>query len=205
MIRQPPRSTRTDTLFPYTTLFRSLESRHPLALRRPQAPTPPEPRWDQAGAPPDCAMHALDRWFVRLVDANPALRVRVGNPDELRSNHMGAALERLRHRVNVPEPGVADALDGAVITALNEEAVAGAALANKGGRNLIVSYEAFEMKMLGGLSQEIVFARRQREIGQEPGWLSVPLSVTSRPWEYSKNEHTTQTQTKPKPPHSKTT
>src|SRR3546814_21158268 len=29
MIRRPPRSTRTDTLFPYTTLFRSLgELRH---------------------------------------------------------------------------------------------------------------------------------------------------------------------------------
>src|SRR3546814_19095026 len=26
MIRRPPRSTRTDTLFPYTTLFRSLKS-----------------------------------------------------------------------------------------------------------------------------------------------------------------------------------
>src|SRR3546814_19528203 len=26
MIRRPPRSTRTDTLFPYTTLFRSLEN-----------------------------------------------------------------------------------------------------------------------------------------------------------------------------------
>src|SRR3546814_1581768 len=26
MIRRPPRSTRTDTLFPYTTLFRSVES-----------------------------------------------------------------------------------------------------------------------------------------------------------------------------------
>src|SRR3546814_2618175 len=26
MIRRPPRSTRTDTLFPYTTLFRSLRS-----------------------------------------------------------------------------------------------------------------------------------------------------------------------------------
>src|SRR3546814_5287063 len=26
MIRRPPRSTRTDTLFPYTTLFRSRES-----------------------------------------------------------------------------------------------------------------------------------------------------------------------------------
>src|SRR3546814_3617238 len=30
MIRRPPRSTRTDTLFPYTTLFRSREE----ALRR---------------------------------------------------------------------------------------------------------------------------------------------------------------------------
>src|SRR3546814_7623579 len=27
MIRRPPRSTRTDTLFPYTTLFRSYETR----------------------------------------------------------------------------------------------------------------------------------------------------------------------------------
>src|SRR3546814_973424 len=27
MIRRPPRSTRTDTLFPYTTLFRSLDDR----------------------------------------------------------------------------------------------------------------------------------------------------------------------------------
>src|SRR3546814_19729472 len=27
MIRRPPRSTRTDTLFPYTTLFRSLDSK----------------------------------------------------------------------------------------------------------------------------------------------------------------------------------
>src|SRR3546814_15752758 len=27
MIRRPPRSTRTDTLFPYTTLFRSAEDR----------------------------------------------------------------------------------------------------------------------------------------------------------------------------------
>src|SRR3546814_1917896 len=27
MIRRPPRSTRTDTLFPYTTLFRSMRAR----------------------------------------------------------------------------------------------------------------------------------------------------------------------------------
>src|SRR3546814_8324526 len=31
MIRRPPRSTRTDTLFPYTTLFRSFKDNH-LAL-----------------------------------------------------------------------------------------------------------------------------------------------------------------------------
>src|SRR3546814_5823365 len=30
MIRRPPRSTRTDTLFPYTTLFRSLRRGHHL-------------------------------------------------------------------------------------------------------------------------------------------------------------------------------
>src|SRR3546814_20323025 len=39
MIRQPPRSTRTDTLFPYTTLFRSqrcgdLDGKLRLAVRR---------------------------------------------------------------------------------------------------------------------------------------------------------------------------
>src|SRR3546814_20125704 len=32
MIRRPPRSTRTDTLFPYTTLFRSSPSDGPLAV-----------------------------------------------------------------------------------------------------------------------------------------------------------------------------
>src|SRR3546814_5771532 len=31
MIRRPPRSTRTDTLFPYTTLFRSPVPHHPAA------------------------------------------------------------------------------------------------------------------------------------------------------------------------------
>src|SRR3546814_13140372 len=31
MIRRPPRSTRTDTLFPYTTLFRSVKHTRPYA------------------------------------------------------------------------------------------------------------------------------------------------------------------------------
>src|SRR3546814_11917785 len=43
MIRRPPRSTRTDTLFPYTTLFRSLPAwvtptRQPIAISRADAP-----------------------------------------------------------------------------------------------------------------------------------------------------------------------
>src|SRR3546814_15104079 len=33
MIRRPPRSTRTDTLFPYTTLFRSFKAREKVARR----------------------------------------------------------------------------------------------------------------------------------------------------------------------------
>src|SRR3546814_540360 len=33
MIRRPPRSTRTDTLFPYTTLFRSRVAAGPAAAR----------------------------------------------------------------------------------------------------------------------------------------------------------------------------
>src|SRR3546814_4811540 len=33
MIRRPPRSTRTDTLFPYTTLFRSFEAFEPARRR----------------------------------------------------------------------------------------------------------------------------------------------------------------------------
>src|SRR3546814_1957348 len=41
MIRRPPRSTRTDTLFPYTTLFRSL-ARY---LQDPNAPFQDEGKW----------------------------------------------------------------------------------------------------------------------------------------------------------------
>src|SRR3546814_20964099 len=40
MIRRPPRSTRTDTLFPYTTLFRSRSSEGPPSCAGPGR-TPP--------------------------------------------------------------------------------------------------------------------------------------------------------------------
>src|SRR3546814_10103869 len=41
MIRRPPRSTRTDTLFPYTTLFRSVSGREPFIPRPPCAASVP--------------------------------------------------------------------------------------------------------------------------------------------------------------------
>src|SRR3546814_12845164 len=37
MIRRPPRSTRTDTLFPYTTLFRSVQPRNRIAVQTDRA------------------------------------------------------------------------------------------------------------------------------------------------------------------------
>src|SRR3546814_2537085 len=43
MIRRPPRSTRTDTLFPYTTLFRSLIPFQARDLVSPAASQHPQP------------------------------------------------------------------------------------------------------------------------------------------------------------------
>src|SRR3546814_10040207 len=51
MIRRPPRSTRTDTLFPYTTLFRSLlqsvSRRPPTLTPSSTTPTPQMPEADR--------------------------------------------------------------------------------------------------------------------------------------------------------------
>src|SRR3546814_14975177 len=49
MIRRPPRSTRTDTLFPYTTLFRSCRPA-PLRRRRAGLPPPASSKWRSAPA-----------------------------------------------------------------------------------------------------------------------------------------------------------
>src|SRR3546814_10582641 len=52
MIRRPPRSTRTDTLFPYTTLFRS-----PILTRREQILGQPDPERVRAQAANGVAFH----------------------------------------------------------------------------------------------------------------------------------------------------
>jgi phosphoketolase len=171
---------------------RPLERDHPLAHRSVGAPRLPAAQWHAVGAGQVAPMAALDAAFAAIVQGNPQLRPRVGNPDELRSNRMGQTLDLLKHRVFEPEPGLAEAVDGAVITALNEEAVVGAALGNKGGINLVVSYEAFAVKMLGALRQEILFARHQAEAGMPAGWLSVVTVLTSHTWENGKNEQSHQ-------------
>jgi phosphoketolase len=179
---------------------RPLERDHPLVNRQVSLSQVPDPdyqplpedranpdRWTQAQP-----MKGVDAHFVATVQANPYLRVRVGNPDEMKSNRLQKTLDYLKFRVTEPEAGIPEALDGAVITALNEEAVACAALANKGGISLIGTYEAFGAKMHGAMRQEIIFAKHRQALGMENGWLSIPLILTSHTWENGKNEQSHQ-------------
>jgi phosphoketolase len=175
---------------------RPRERDHPLANREIPPLKMPAPEWkpvpDDRSSPADwkksAPMGAIDREFLSIVQANPHLRPRVGNPDEMKSNRMLETLDALRFRVTAPEPGLPESIGGAVITALNEEAVASAALANKGGINIIVTYEAFGAKMHGAVRQEITFANQRKQSGRAPGWLSVPVVLTSHTWENAKNE-----------------
>lgn len=137
-------------------------------------------------------MAAIDEWFVEFIKANPGYRVRVGNPDEMRSNRMNKTLDLLKHRVTSIEDAQAESVMGEVITALNEEAVVSAALANKQGINAVVSYEAFAVKMLGAMRQEIIFSRNMRQANKSMSWLGVPIIVTSHTWENGKNEQSHQ-------------
>ncbi|HVQ74168.1 MAG TPA: xylulose 5-phosphate 3-epimerase [Candidatus Binatia bacterium] len=180
---------------------RRRERDHPLADREvvvPEVPPPPfravdtAQRRDPSTWTRASPMAAVDRMFAAIVRANPRLRPRVGNPDEMRSNRLLETLELLKFRVTDPEPGVPESVLGAVITALNEEAVASAALANKGGINLIHTYEAFGTKMHGALRQEVIFAIHCAEAGRPQRWLSIPLVLTSHTWENGKNEQSHQ-------------
>src|SRR3546814_4458139 len=72
MIRQPPRFTRTDTLFPYTTLFRSLPATATSAIWR----TPPLPKTATSCGPRCSSRHMmmkLLRGFRCAADGNIAV------------------------------------------------------------------------------------------------------------------------------------
>src|SRR3546814_4360399 len=92
MIRRPPRSTRTDTLFPYTTLFRSArrgaprDRHHPRTDRHRRRPHPalrPRPRHDPNH--PERYLRPVDR------DRHRAL----GKGDERRSEEHTSELQSL--------------------------------------------------------------------------------------------------------------
>src|SRR3546814_9558354 len=85
MIRRPPRSTRTDTLFPYTTLFRSLH----FARQR---------RGDAAALPP---AHRRDRTpdMAQRPQAVEGLERREN--DEAEPEQRKAGDQRLPHRADL--------------------------------------------------------------------------------------------------------
>src|SRR3546814_16769741 len=89
MIRRPPRSTRTDTLFPYTTLFRShiavAEPRHRAGFGRRPAPdtAPCRPRAD-GGA----LLHRRSR------APDPGQRERIPNHPEVDAKRIGDMEDR---------------------------------------------------------------------------------------------------------------
>ena len=167
---------------------RPAERDNVLATRRPATPIMPSLNYRDSVCSP---MVAVDDFFVELTRLNPSLRPRVGNPDELASNRLGGVLKALKHRVVDPESDV-EAVDGKIITALNEEAVVSACLANQGGLNLVASYEAFCVKMLGAVRQSLIFSRQQKEVGRSAGWLGWPVIATSHTWENGKNQQSHQ-------------
>src|SRR3546814_21105291 len=95
MTRRPPRSTRTDTLFPYTTLFRSRLGQPADRERRQVAPCPPRVAKLAEAIGPHPSHHR-----VRLLMASPAERsgrqvsraidaLRRGQPGGLRGGKAG--------------------------------------------------------------------------------------------------------------------
>src|SRR3546814_16107320 len=92
MIRRPPRSTRTDTLFPYTTLFRSEDGLFGCWTQR----FPGHPR---------CSRDLLDSVNeLSFLDRHLSIRGR----DGLRILDLGAGYGRLAHRAPAAFPGIAD-------------------------------------------------------------------------------------------------
>ena len=81
-----------------------------------------------------------------------------------------------------PEIATVEAIDGAVITALNEEAVVSACLANQAGINIVVAYEAFAIKMLRALHQTGLCSPA-KEAGDPAEWLGFPVITTALIWE----------------------
>src|SRR3546814_19610605 len=97
MIRRPPRSTRTDTLFPYTTLFRSDEARFALTVG--------------AG---DLHVRAGNLYFTASAYSGPGMQM----PEKLTGGSIMAADKQWRRHTMPTRKDAAHKLAGAVVQSL---------------------------------------------------------------------------------------
>src|SRR3546814_16118284 len=108
MIRRPPRSTRTDTLFPYTTLFRSLGAR--LAAVH------------LLGALDDVEQRGVFRAGLRRQDAPPGVHEVLGGHRRAIGPDMVAQLEGIGLAILADGPALRCAGDRLTILAVGQQA-----------------------------------------------------------------------------------
>src|SRR3546814_20868443 len=88
MIRRPPRSTRTDTLFPYTTLFRSLPYDHtllsPIGWRNAAIMLAEEEEWQEAVDLLDALSDEMQTSFPELLFIKGVLHASFLLPEPIR-------------------------------------------------------------------------------------------------------------------------
>src|SRR3546814_5807939 len=128
-IRRPPRSTRTDTLFPYTTLFRSPRSSSGLRTCRHRTPPPPaaaprrskktgrrEESWSSAASPAAPPASALVLRVARVdgLQAAQVLEVAVGDLVEVRIRlHRAQQVRLCGRQVATQQRDETDIVEGA--------------------------------------------------------------------------------------------
>src|SRR3546814_12694384 len=105
MIRRPPRSTRTDTLFPYTTLFRSLPAGGDPGIRAVGRAADQVRRRDRAAGVFRAVHGGAEQVRGRRGRRRPARTGAALRPD----GAAGALRGRARARTGVPLPPLPDA------------------------------------------------------------------------------------------------
>src|SRR3546814_14251634 len=111
MIRLPPRSTRTDTLFPYTTLFRSCAPRH--IIKPPRART-----CDRAHTP-----HSTEAFICNCRPVNLPLTLRLPRLARVRMIFVAHRARRFGRGFDLHQPraALADMAIAALAEARSEE------------------------------------------------------------------------------------
>src|SRR3546814_9336400 len=105
MISRPPRATRTDTLFPYTTLFRSMAGKlGDAGIQGGMGGTALRAILNRLSAPPKMAANAIEELGLAVADADGNLRPM---PDLLKEIY-----ERTKDMGEVERAGLLKALAG---------------------------------------------------------------------------------------------